>query len=130
MMYNPRFPHTLRVLRAQKNAYGEPVTDDHGYPVYGAVPLARVVSRNADGSFETEMVETLPFGYRSQGKDTRDTAEVESADFALATPMFLTALDSSDIIEMTDYDRTFKGEVVRKITFNLGSNIWVNEVKG
>ena len=76
------------------------------------------------------MVHQLPFGYRSQGKDTRDTADVESADYALATPMFLTALDSSDIIEMTDYDRTFRCEVVRKATFNLGSNIWVNEVKG
>lgn len=130
MMYNPRFPHTLRVLRVQKNAYGEPVTDENGYPVYEAVPLAKVAWRNYDGSFETEMVDVLPFGYRSQGKDTRDAGDVESADYALATPMFLTPLDSSDVIELTDYDRTFKCEVVRKATFNLGSNIWVNELKG
>ena len=130
MMYNPRFPHTLRVLRISKNAYGEPVTDENGYPVYATVYLSRVVARNSDGSFKTEIVDVLPFGYRSNGKDTRDTAEVESADYALATPMFLTPLDSSDVIEITDYDRTFKCEVVRKSTSNLGSNIWVNELKG
>lgn len=136
MMYNPRFPHTLRVLRTRKNAYGEPATDDNGHPIFDTVPLARVVMRGdypvmgSDGRFETEMVETLPYGYRDQGKNTRDAKEVEVSDYTLATPMFLTSLDSSDIIEMTDYDRTFRGEVVRKLTFNLGSNIWINEVKG
>ena len=136
MMYNPRFPHTLRVMRVRKNSYGEPATDDNGHPIFDTVPLAKVVMRGdspvigADGRFETEMVETISYGYRSQGKDTRDSADVESSDYKLATPMFLTPLDSSDIILMTDYDRTFKGEVVRKATFNLGSNIWVNEVRG
>ena len=135
-MFNPRFPHTLRVLRVAKNEFGEPATDDNGIPIYEVVALEKVImnsevpSRGFDGSFDTEMVEELPFGYRTQGKNTRDTTDVEISDYKLATPMFLTYLDPSDKIELKDYDRTFMCEVVKKITFNLGSNIWVNEVKG
>jgi hypothetical protein len=55
---------------------------------------------------------------------------VEISDHKLATPMFVTPLDPSDRIELTDYDRTYWCELVRKVTNNLGSNIWVNEVKG
>lgn len=134
-MFNPRFPHTLRVWRSRKNEYGEPEMDDKGDPIYDIVPLDVVVmmdsqpSIGADGRFITETAEIIPFGYRTQGKNTRDSADVEISDFKLATPMFITPLDSGDRIEMTDYDRTFMGDVVKKMTFNLGSNIWVNEVK-
>ena len=129
MMYNPRFPHSLRVLRVQ-------TTDENGYPIYESVPLEMVVMRGGypvmgtDGRFETEVVDTLPFGYRSVGKNTQDKSEVEVSDYTLATPMFITFLKPTDMVEMTDFDRTFMGEVVRKATNNLGSNIWVNEVKG
>lgn len=134
-MFNPRFPHTLRVWRTRKNDFGEPATDDEGNPLYEAVALAKVVMRDnlpvvlPDGSFETETVYSLPFGYRTQGRNTRDTVDVEVSDYKLSTPMFLTPLDSSDVIELEDYDRKFTCEVVKKATFNLGSNIWVNEVK-
>ena len=134
-MFNPRFPHTLRIWRTRRNAYGEPETDDEGNPLYDPVALEAVVMRDGfpvtkqDGSFETEVVYSLPFGYRTQGKNTRDTSDVVVSDFKLATPMFLTPLDSSDVIELEDYDRKFACEVVKKATFNLGSNIWVNEVK-
>jgi hypothetical protein len=136
MMYNPRFPHSLKVMRVQKEANGEPVTDEEGIPVYDIVPLERVVMRDGipqrrgDGSFITEMSESIPYGYRTSGKSTDDSGAVEVTDLMLATPMFLTLLDPSDIVEMTDYDRTCRCEVVRKATFNLGSNIWVKEVKG
>jgi hypothetical protein len=135
-MYNPRFPHSLRVWRVRKNAYGEPATDDMGHPIYDPVLLEKVVMENeepivgCDGKFETEIVGSLSFGYRSQDKATRDSSDVEVGDYKLATPMFLTPLDSSDRVELTDYDRTYWCEVVRKATYNLGSNIWVNEVKG
>lgn len=135
-MLNPRFPHTLRVWRARMNSFGEPETNDEGDPVYDAVLLARVITEDGlpvvgtNGAFETEMVDSLPFGYRNQGRDTRDSSDVEVSDYKLATPMFITPLDPSDRIELTDYDRTYWGEVVRKVTYNLGSNIWVNEVKG
>lgn len=134
-MFNPRFPHTLRVWRIRKNDYGEPATDDNGNPLYDAVALEMVImtdgipTEKPEGGFETETVYSLPFGYRTQGKNTRDTADVEVSDYKLSTPMFLTPLDSSDVIELEDYDRKFACEVVKKTTFNLGSNIWVNEVK-
>lgn len=136
MMYNPRFPHTLVVKRMQKDSHGEPLTDEDGMPVYGIVPLEVVVMRDGvpqrrgDGSFLTEMAESIPFGYRTSGKSTDDTAVVEVTDQMLATPMFITHLDPSDLLVLTDYDRTYRCEVVRKATFNLGSNIWVKEVKG
>lgn len=135
-MYNPRFPHSLRVFRARKNELGEPDMDDNGLPYYDNILLERVVVMDGcpvmdvDGRFVTEMVDCIPFGYRSQGRDTRDSSDVEVSDYMLAAPMFITHLDPSDRIELTDYDRTYWCEVVRKATYNLGSNIWVNEVKG
>lgn len=134
-MFNPRFPHTLRVWRSRKNSFGEPEINEDGNPVYEPVMLAKVVMVDGmpscgEEGFETELVESLPFGYRNQGKDTRDTYDVEISDHKLATPMFVTPLDPSDRIELMDYDRTYWCELVRKVTNNLGSNIWVNEVKG
>lgn len=110
--------------------------DEKGFPYYDAILLERVVVMDecpvigSDGSFVTEKVDCIPFGYRNQGRDTRDSSDVEVSDYKLATPMFITHLDPSDRIELTDYDRTYWCEVVRKATYNLGSNIWVNEVKG
>lgn len=127
-MFNPRFPHTLRVLRSNG-------TDEEGNPLFVQIPLDVVVMRGglpvtqADGSFLTEIADTLPFGYRTQGRNTKDTTDVEVADYKLSTPMFLTPLKSTDVVEMTDYDRTYRCDVVKKATFNLGSNIWVNEIK-
>ena len=135
-MFNPRFPHTLRVWRSRKNDYGEPMTDAEGNPVQDIVKLKKVVMVDSepivrsDGSFDTEMTEWISFGYRTQGKNTRETVDVMVSDFKLATPMFLTPLEGGDRVEIVDYERTFWGEVVKKMTFNLGSNIWINEVKG
>lgn len=134
-MFNPRFPHTLRVWRYREDDHGEPVTDSKDNPVKDIVRLKKVVMvdnepiERSDGSFDTELVETIEFGYRTQGKNTRDTADVVVSDFKLATPMFLTYLKPGDMVEITDYERSYWGEVVKKATFNLGSNIWINEVK-
>ena len=134
-MFNPRFPHTLRVWRYRKNDYGEPMTDAEGNPVQDIVRLKKVIMIDeqpivrSDGSFDTEMAETINFGYRTQGKNTRDTVDVVVSDFKLATPMFLTHLEPGDRVEIWDYERSYWGEVVKKATFNLGSNIWINEVK-
>ena len=134
-MFNPRFPHTLRVWRYRKDSYGEPMTDKDGNPVKEIVRLKKVVMIDeqpivrSDGSFYTELVETINFGYRTQGKNTRETVDVQVSDFKLATPMFTTHLEPGDMVEITDFDRSFWGEVVKKATFNLGSNIWINEVK-
>lgn len=134
-MFNPRFPHTLRVWRARENSFGEPMTDADGDPIYDIVRLEAVVMIDnlpvvrSDGSFETEFAEWLDFGYRTQGKNTKDTVDVIVSDFKLATRMFLTPLEPGDRIEIKDYERTYWGEVVKKQTFNLGSNIWINEIK-
>lgn len=135
-MFNPRFPHTLRVWRARKSSYGEPITDADGDPIYDIVSLKVVTMIDgrpivlSDGSFDTSLSEWIEFGYRTQGKNTKETTDVMVSDFKLATPMFLTPLEAGDRVEINDYERIFWGEVVKKMTFNLGSNIWVNEVKG
>lgn len=134
-MFNPRFPHTLRVWRSRKDDHDEPMTTEGGDPIYDIVRLKKVVMVDnepivrSDGSFDTEMVETIEFGYRTQGKNTRDTVDVQVSDFKLATPIFLTHLEPGDMVEIWDYERSYWGEVVKKATFNLGSNIWINEVK-
>lgn len=134
-MFNPRFPHTLRVWRSRKDADGMPVTNDDGDEILDIVMLDSAVMVDneplmcSNGGFVTEKVESINFGYRTQGKNTRDTVDVVVSDFKLATPMFLTPLEPGDKVEMRDYERTYWGEVVKKATFNLGSNIWVNEVR-
>lgn len=134
-MFNPRFPHTLRVWRARLNDFGEPMFDDKGEAILEIVQLNKVVmvdyqpTMGSDGGFETDLVDSIEFGYRTQGKNTKDTVDVNVSDFKLATPMFVTPLLPGDLVEITDFDRTFWGEVVKKATFNLGSNIWINEVK-
>lgn len=111
------------------------MTSYDGNPIYDIVNLKAVVMVDnlpvvrSDGSFETEPAEWMSFGYRTQGKNTRETADVQVSDFKLATPMFLTPLEAGDRVEIKDYDRSYWGEVVKKATFNLGSNIWANEVK-
>lgn len=111
------------------------MTDAEGNPVQDIVKLKKVVMVDSepivrsDGSFDTELVDAIEFGYRTQGKNTRDTVDVQVSDFKLATPMFLTHLEAGDKVEIWDYERSYWGEVVKKATFNLGSNIWINEVK-
>lgn len=134
-MFNRRFPHTFRVWSAVKDDHGNPVTDEEGNPSYSVVSLDAVVMIDgfpvmlSDGSFETESAEWMSFGYRTGGKNTKDTTDVIVSDFKLATPMFLTHLKPGDRLEIKDYERTYWAEVVKKMTFNLGSNIWINEVK-
>lgn len=134
-MFNPRFPHILRVWRSRKDADGMAVTTDEGDEILDTVMLSKVTMIDnrpiilADGSFDTAPTEWMEFGYRTGGKNTKDTSDVMVSDYELATPMFITALNAGDKVEIKDYDRTYWGEVVKKQTFNLGSNIWVNEVK-
>ena len=112
------------------------MTDPDGDPIYDIVTLKSVVMVDgrpvvlSDGSFDTELTEWIGFGYRTEGKSTKDTTDVMVSDFKLATPMFLTPLEPGDRVEIKDYEREYWGEVVKKMTFNLGSNIWINEVKG
>ena len=134
-MFNPRFPHSLRVWRNRLNDFGEPMFDVKGEPIRDIVQLTKVVMVDyqpmvqSDGSFNSELVDRIEFGYRTQGKNTKDSVDVNVSDYKLATPMFTTPLLPGDLVEIADFDRTYWGEVVKKATFNLGSNIWINEVK-
>ena len=71
-MFNPRFPHTLRVWRVRKNDFGEPVTNDDGDPLYDIVRVKKAVViddkplMRGDGTFENELTEWVDFGYRTQ----------------------------------------------------------------
>lgn len=134
-VYNPRFPHTLRVLREKLEADGTPAIDDEGNPVEEVVPITAVIMSdgdptfNADGSFRTEVVETMNFGYRTNTMNTRQAGDVIVSDYKIALPMFLTPLYPGDILEITDYSRSYRGKVVKQITYNIGSNIWFDEIK-
>jgi hypothetical protein len=111
-MFNPRFPHTLRVWRSRKDENGLPATTDEGDEILDVVELNVVTMLDgrpmmSDEGFETEPTEWIDFGYRTEGKNTKDTTDVMVSDFKLATPMFLTSLYPGDRVEIVDYDRTF-----------------------
>lgn len=134
-MFNPRFPHMFRVWRVRKNDDGDPITDADGDPIYDIVKVkSAVIVDNkpmmlSNGSYNTELVEWVSFGYRTQGKNTKDTADVIVSDYKLSTAPLMTYIEPGDRVEIKDYMRTFWGDVVKMMTFNLGSNIWINEVR-
>lgn len=134
-MFNPRFPHKLRVWRSRKDRNGDAITDAEGDAIYDIVTLKTVImidghpTFRTDGSFDTATTDWIEFGYRTSSKNTRDTSDVVVSDYKLATPMFVTPLEVGDRLELIDYERNYWGEVVRKQTYNLGSNIWFNEIK-
>lgn len=109
---NPRFPHKFKVLRPQVDTHGEYVTDTDGNP------LMQVV-------FEGK------FGYRTQTSNSRTKGEVYESDYKIALPWSDFDFRTKDILELTDYTRTYQGEVVKPTTYNVfaGTNIWFNERK-
>ena len=115
-MYNPQFPHTLRVVRDGLDEHGDPITDENGDPVQGYVTL-------------TAVVESIPFGYRQSSMNTMREGDVIVSDYKISCPIFLTPLNPGDVLELTDYEKTYRGVVVKKDTFNLGSLVWFDRVK-
>ncbi len=134
-MYNPQFPHRLKVLRGSLDAHGDPVTDDDGNPVVEAVTLTAVVMRDnqptidGEGNFVTEKVCCIAFGYRQSSLNTMRQGDVIVSDYKISCPLFLTPLNPGDVLELTDYEKTFRGVVVKKDTFNLGTLIWFDRIK-
>ena len=134
-MYNPQFPHSLRVVRNCIDEHGDPITDDEGNPIAGYVTLTAVVmvdsqpTFDADGNFITEDVDCIPFGYRQSSLNTMRAGDVIVSDYKISCPIFLTPLNPGDILELTDYEKTFRGVVVKKDTFNLGTLIWFDRIK-
>lgn len=128
-MFNPRFPHTLRVWRdTGVNSEGDPVREI--VRLKKAVVLNDEPQLRTDGSFDYDVVDTIEFGYRTAQRNTSVVGDVEVSDYKIATPLFITPLDSDYWLELKDYDRTYWGKVVKKTSYNLGTNIWFNEVRG
>jgi hypothetical protein len=135
MAYNPRFPYTLQVLRAELDENGEPVFDENANPSFETLVFdvadydGQMPKRGKDGTPVTQQMSTIPFGYRQQTANAVINGDVIIAEMKIACPLILGEIRTKDVLEMTDDDRTFRAEVVRKINTNFGTNIWYNEVK-
>ena len=135
-MYNPRWPHTFTVLAESLDSNGTPVTDSEGKPVRSSMPLEKVEYDDqwnpryySDGTFVTEWVVEMPWGYRTSTGGMKTSGEVFVADYKISCPMFLTDLPSGTVLEMTDYSRTFRVKVIKMTTYNWGTNLWVDNIK-
>ena len=136
MTYNPRWPHTFKVVSESLDADGLPVTDENGDPVVGTMSLERIVygddydpRRRPDGSFVTEMVDEMPWGYRTSTGGLHTAGEVIVADYKCSCPMLLTELPTGTVLEMTDYTHTFRAKLLKMTTYNWGTNLWLDNVK-
>lgn len=135
-MYNPRWPHTFRVIVESLDSDGIPVTDANGDPVVGSMQVEKIVydsgwnpTRNPDGSFVTEMVTDMPWGYRTATGGLKASGEVIVADYKVSTPMMLTELPTGTILQMTDYTHTFRAKLLKMTTYNWGTNMWLDNIK-
>lgn len=134
-MFNPRFPHTMYVLRAKTTPDGGLAYGVDGQPAYERLQLTLVEMsdsepvRDTDGNFVKYTADEVSFGYRTTSQNTSRAGDVVQADFKLACPMFLTELRPDDVLVLRDYEREFRAVVVKKTTFNLGTNVWVNEAR-
>ena len=135
-MYNPRWPHTFRVVVESLDSNGLPVTDANGDPVVGSMQLEKIVydsgwnpTRNPDGSFVTEMVTDMPWGYRTSTGGLPTSGDVIVADYKVSVPMMLTELPSGTILQMTDYTHTFRAKLLKMTTYNWGTNMWLDNIK-
>lgn len=109
---NPRFPHHLKILRPILDANGDFLTDEQGNP-------------------REEVVFESVFGYRTQTSNTRTKGEVIESDYKIALPWTDFHIRTRDLLEITDYTHTYRGEVIKAITYNpmFGTTLWYNERK-
>lgn len=132
---NPRFPHTLSVRRPRQ-VDGEYVLDDEGNIVYDTVPLDLVATsdgwaiKNSEGRMVIEKtVDSISFGYRTSTRNLSEMNAVVNYNVTIHTPPFTTPLLYGDVLVLTDYERTYTAKMVKKVTFNWGTNIWFDESK-
>lgn len=136
MTYNPRWPHTFRVVQESLDVNGLPVTDENGRPVTSTMWVSRVEYdgnynplRNTDGTFVTKEVDEMPWGYRTSTGGLKTAGEVIVADYKISAPMMLTELPTGTVLEMTDYTHTFRVKILKMTTYNWGTNLWVDNIK-
>ena len=135
-MYNPRWPHTFTVMSESLDENGLPVTDENGNPIRSSMALERVIYDgnwnprfHSDGTFETEIVTKMPWGYRTATGGLKTAGEVIVADYKISCPMLLTELPTGTILEMTDYTHTFRAKILKMTTYNWGTGIWLDNIK-
>lgn len=134
-MYNPRWPHTFRILEEHLDENGLPVTNSEGKPITTEKEIFVAVYdpqwnpiRNSDGTFQANAMEDIPWGYRTSTGGMRTSGEVWVADYKISCPMLLTDIPSGTVLIMSDYTRTFRVKVVKMTTYNWGTNLWVDNV--
>jgi hypothetical protein len=135
-MYNPRWPHTFKVVGHQLDENGLPVTDANGDPVESELPIKCIEydyawnpKRGLDGEFVTKEIVDVPWGYRTSTGGIKESGEVSVADYKISCPMLLTDLPTGTEIIMKDYTRSFRARVIKLTTYNWGTNLWVDNIK-
>lgn len=135
-MYNPRWPHTFTVVAESLDENGLPVTDENGSPVIGTKEIEVIEydpqwnpRRKSDGTFVTNKVTEVPWGYRTSTGGMKTSGEVWVADYKMSCPMLLTDLPSGTVLIMNDYVHSFRVKVVKMTTYNWGTNLWVDNIK-
>lgn len=134
-MYNPRWPYTFTVVAESLDENGMPVTDAEGNPVESAMTLKKVIydpmwnpARHADGTFVTEDVTVMPWGYRTSTGGMKTSGEVIVADYKISCPMCLTDIPTGTVLMLTDAVKTFRVKVLKMTTYNWGTNLWVDNI--
>lgn len=133
-MFNPRWPHTFTAFREKLDANGDPVVDKDGNPTLERITFDKVIydpqwnpTHRPDGSFATEKVTKMPWGYRTSTGGIKDSGAVFKTDFKISCPMFLNSLEEGIVLTLKDYQRTFNAVVKKCTTYNWGTNIWFDD---
>ena len=135
-MSNPRWPHTFVIIGEALDENGLPMTDDEGNPIteYESVEVVRYDGAqnprmDSSGRFDCDLVEEVPWGYRTATGGIKESGDVIVADYKISCPMILTDIPTGTQLVMKDYTRSFRVKVVKQTTYNWGTNLWVDNVK-
>lgn len=137
MVRNPRFPHTLRVLRPEVDEYGNPVFDSTGtatftvqtYAVVRYEGFLPIYDDDSETGYVTDEMSEIPYGYRQQTANAVVNGDAIITEMKIACPIIIGEIRTGDVLELTDDDKTFHAKVVKKINTNFGTNIWYHETK-
>lgn len=135
-MYNPRWPFTFVIVQEALDENGLPVTNEEGDPVETAMAVERCVYdsgwnpiRYSDGSFRTELITEIPWGYRTATGGLKTSGDVIVADYKISCPKLLTDIPTGTVLLLTDDVHTFRVVVLKMTTYNWGTDLWVDNVK-
>ena len=131
---NKRWPHSLTCQTPVLDESGNPAFDENGLPSYENITFAvatyngYAVIRDTDGNPVEEELSELPFGYRTTTESTSKVNKSAYYDRKLSCPLFSTPLPFGAVLVLTDAERSYKATLVKKDSFNWGSNLYINEI--